>query len=57
MVSEVVLKQLFERTIGILLDNENISPVLAKDARILQHVRANIFHDMKPSLSSSFSSR
>lgn len=57
MISENVLRQLFDRTINILLDNENISPVLAKDARILQHVRANIFHDTKPSMSSSFSSR
>jgi hypothetical protein len=57
MITENKLRHLFDRTLDILLANENISPSLARDARILQHVRANTFPDTKPSLSSSFSSR
>ena len=57
MVDEGTLRHLFDRTLDILMANESISPVLAKDARILQHVRAKVFPDTKPSISSSFSSR
>ncbi|ETN40142.1 uncharacterized protein HMPREF1541_04418 [Cyphellophora europaea CBS 101466] len=57
MVNESTLRHLFHRTLGILQANESISPVLAKDFRILQQVRANVFPDTKPSMSSSFSSR
>jgi hypothetical protein len=59
LVSEKTLRELFDRTIKILLEHENISPVLRNDARILQHVRSNVFPNSYPSvsMSSSFSSR
>ena len=37
------LKRLYDRTIRILQENKHISPVLAKDLKILEHVRKNIF--------------
>lgn len=52
------MRQLFDRTIDLLNANEAISPVLAKDARILQHVRSQVFKDYaSTSMSSSFTSR
>ena len=43
LVSERTLRELFDRTIKILLEHEEISPVLKHDARILEVVRSNIF--------------
>jgi hypothetical protein len=59
MVPESTLRHLFDRTVDILTANENISPILAKDARILRHVRSQVFPSTypHPSMSSSFSSR
>jgi hypothetical protein len=59
LVSERTLRELFDRTIKILQEHENISPVLKMDARILQHVRSTVFPSDYPgaSLVSSFSSK
>ncbi|KAL2428874.1 hypothetical protein ABEF95_008857 [Exophiala dermatitidis] len=63
LVDEQTLKRLHNRTIGILRENENISPILAKDLKILEHVRNKVFPShpqvpyIVPSTSSSFSSR
>jgi len=59
LVDESTLRRLFERTIKILKDHDNISPVLAKDLKILQHVRNNVFSQSYPpgSAASSFSNR
>lgn len=59
MVSEKTMRELYDRTIRILVDNENISPVLKQDAKILQHVRSYVLNGPHPSsgASSSFSSR
>ncbi len=43
LISEEVLKRLHDRTVRILRENEAISPVLAKDLRILEHVRRHVF--------------
>lgn len=43
MVDESTLKRLHDRTINILRENELISPILAKDLKILEHVRAKVF--------------
>lgn len=43
LVDEYTLKRLHDRTIRILRENEAISPVLAKDRHILEHVRAQVF--------------
>ena len=53
------LRQLFHRTIAILHRHAEISPVLAKDVRILEHVRDRVFPGQYPatSMTSSFSSR
>ena len=58
LVDPLVLRQLFDRTLKILYEHENISPVLAKDAKILQHVKNNVFPPTYPPTSnnSSFSS-
>ena len=59
LVDERTLRELFDRTIKILQEHESISPVLKNDARILQHVRSNVFpHSYPPtSMTSSFGSR
>jgi hypothetical protein len=43
LVDTVTLKRLHDRTIRILQENKHISPILAKDLKILEHVRKNIF--------------
>lgn len=43
LIDEYTLKRLHDRTVRILRDNEAISPVLAKDRQILEHVRAHVF--------------
>ena len=53
LVDERTLRELFDRTIKILQEHASISPVLKNDARILQHVRSNVF---PTSMTSSFSS-
>ncbi|KAH0847045.1 hypothetical protein FOPE_12715 [Fonsecaea pedrosoi] len=59
LVQEDVLRRLHDRTVQILRENEAISPVLAKDLKILEHVRMKVFPPaIYPSAStaSSFSS-
>ncbi|OQV07394.1 Fungal Zn2-Cys6 binuclear cluster domain-containing protein [Cladophialophora immunda] len=59
LVQEDVLRRLHERTVQILRENEAISPVLAKDLKILEHMRMKVFPSSTyPSAStvSSFSS-
>ena len=43
LVPEDVLRRLYDRTIRVLRDNEAISPVLAKDLKILEHVGKKVF--------------
>ncbi|RMZ92572.1 hypothetical protein DV736_g180, partial [Chaetothyriales sp. CBS 134916] len=43
LISESLIRKLLDRTIKLLHDNAKISPVLAKDANILRHVRSKIF--------------
>ncbi|KIW16916.1 hypothetical protein PV08_04106 [Exophiala spinifera] len=60
LIDEYTLKRLHDRTIRILRENEAISPVLAKDRQILEHVRTKVFGPPTSypgvSTSSSFSS-
>ncbi|KAK4941850.1 hypothetical protein LTR10_018326 [Elasticomyces elasticus] len=60
LVDEHTLKRLHDRTVRILRENELISPVLAKDLKILEHVRLRAFGPPTSypavSSSSSFSS-
>jgi len=60
LVATETLQRLHDRTISILRENEAISPVLAKNLRILEHVRAKVFGSATSypavSTSSSFSS-
>lgn len=39
LVAEPTLRRLHDRTIDILRENEKISPILAKDLMILEHIR------------------
>lgn len=61
LVDGDTLRRLHDRTVAILRENEMISPVLAKDLKILEHVRLKVFPPATPypmtSTSSSFSSR
>ncbi|KIW21762.1 uncharacterized protein PV07_12809 [Cladophialophora immunda] len=43
LVQEDVLRRLHHRTVQILRENAAISPVLAKDLQILEHVRLKVF--------------
>ena len=43
LIKEQTLRKLLDRTVKILIDHRQISPVLAKDAVILQHVRQTVF--------------
>ena len=43
LIEEHTLRRLFDRTIKILMDHQQISPVLLKDASILQHVKQKVF--------------
>jgi hypothetical protein len=43
LVREDVLHRLHERTVKILRENEAISPILAKDLKILEHVRRQVY--------------
>ncbi|EXJ75519.1 uncharacterized protein A1O5_00025 [Cladophialophora psammophila CBS 110553] len=59
LVQEDVLRRLHDRTVRILRESENISPVLAKDLKILEHVRMKVFPSSAyppASTGSSFSS-
>ncbi|KIV90679.1 hypothetical protein PV10_05308 [Exophiala mesophila] len=61
LIDRDTLLRLHNRTISILKENEAISPILAKDLKILEHVRNRVFSYMtsnpSASQSSSFSSR
>lgn len=61
LIDESTLKRLHNRTVQILRENEQISPVLAKDLKILEHVRSKVFPSSTSypagSTASSFSSR
>ncbi|EXJ63224.1 hypothetical protein A1O7_03671 [Cladophialophora yegresii CBS 114405] len=60
LVQEDVLRRLHDRTVRILRESEAISPVLAKDLKILEHVRRQVFppSNYPPgSTASSFSNR
>lgn len=61
LVDEHTIKRLHDRTIDILRENEMISPILAKDLTILDHVRTRVFGPATSypaaSAASSFSSR
>lgn len=62
LVNVETLKRLHDRTVRILRENEAISPVLAKDLKILEYVRRKVFPPTgssyaPASTASSFSSR
>lgn len=62
LVNVDTLKRLHDRTVRILRENEMISPVLAKDLKILEYVRRKVFPPTSSSYApasttSSFSSR
>ena len=60
LVDEGTLRRLHDRTVRILRENEFISPVLAKDLKILEHVKTKVFPPSSypvGSTASSFSSR
>lgn len=61
LIDRDTLLRLHNRTAGILKENEAISPILAKDLKILEHVRNRVFSYLtsnpSASQSSSFSSR
>ncbi|KIX10658.1 uncharacterized protein Z518_01742 [Rhinocladiella mackenziei CBS 650.93] len=61
LVDERILRRLHDRTVSILRENEAISPILAKDLKILEHVRTKVFPSAASyptgSTTSSFSSR
>jgi hypothetical protein len=44
LIDGELLERLLRRTIGFLVQCENISPTLRADARILSEVYQNIFH-------------
>jgi hypothetical protein len=59
LITRDTLLRLHERTIQILRENEAISPVLAKDLKILEHVKRQVFSNSSyptTSTASSFSS-
>lgn len=43
LISEETLKRLHDRTVRILKENEAISPVLAKNLKILEYVKRQVF--------------
>ena len=43
LVREDLLRRLHDRTVLILKENEAISPILAKDLKILEHVHRQVF--------------
>ena len=61
LVEGDTLRRLHDRTVKILRENELISPVLAKDLKILEHVKMKVFPMATSfpagSAGSSFSSR